>query len=145
MAACYEAASELYRNICSGWTLQTRHDLSMGVSLGPPAIVPRSTVVKTEYDYNTKDGKENSLNPADALHSPNCVALYGTAGNQQPNLAHWNNITFRVDRSGKFNADLVRSQGRRLRLGTLWPTSALVNDVCAAALRAFFNASQRER
>lgn len=25
------------------------------------------------------------------------------------------------------------------------PNNALVNDVCAAALRAFFNASQRER
>jgi hypothetical protein len=25
------------------------------------------------------------------------------------------------------------------------PNTALVNDVCAAALRAFFNASQRER
>ena len=25
------------------------------------------------------------------------------------------------------------------------PNSALVNDVCAAALRAFYNAAQRER
>ena len=29
--------------------------------------------------------------------------------------------------------------------GELPSNNALVNDVCAAALRAFFNASQRER
>ena len=39
------------------------------------------------------------------------------------------------------NVDLILE----LRNVALRPNSALVNDVCAAALRAFYNAPQRER
>jgi hypothetical protein len=85
--ALVEAAPE---NWASAWVTAVVHD----------------DHAKTQYDYRSKGGTENWFDPGDDRHDKIAIALIRLRqAMKQPDLELWNNIIFRVEQSGKFNAE----------------------------------------
>jgi hypothetical protein len=97
------AADELYRNIAEALAEAAPKDWA---ATWLTAIV-HDDHAKVEYDYQSQDGKQNWFDPGLDAHNRIAMSLIKLRQAMgQPNLKNWNNITFRLERSGKFTADV---------------------------------------
>lgn len=98
-----KAANDLYRNIAQALADTAPTDWAAAWL----TAVVHDDHAKAVYDYKSQDGKENWFDPGNDTHNRIAMGLIKLRQVMaQPNLKNWNNITFRVERSGKFNADV---------------------------------------
>ena len=97
-----EATQQFYREIAQALADTAPEDWSAAWVTG----VVGDDYAITQYDYQSENGKEAWFEPGDAGNDKIAMALMGLRrAMRQPGLQPWNNITFRVERSGKFHAD----------------------------------------